>query len=893
MKLLIPATVSLFSFATAADLADLPEVVDFNDHVQPILSENCYHCHGPDSSTREPKKNPLRLDREEFAFLERPDGKPSIIKGDSEASEVIKRIIHKDPDFVMPTPASHKKPLKEHEVALLRKWINQGAPYEEHWAFIPPAKPEVPSSSWGNNALDKFIAVKHEEQGLEANKPAEASRLFRRLTFDLTGLPPAPAEVEKFMQASAQERQELLKSTIEQLLKSQGYAEHFGRHWLDAARYADTHGIHIDNHRAIWPYRDWVIDAFRQNMPFDQFTIEQLAGDLLPSPTLEQKIATGFNRCLPTTGEGGAIDEEYRVIYATDRVATTSAVWLGLTTACAACHDHKFDPVSQKDFYALSAFFRNGMMKPMDKNSATHPPSIFAPLKQDRARWNTVDSELVKVNKAHKQRAIDARPSYEKWVENVDASTLEAKAADPDVWLPLAIKNEKLSGLINNENKVWPYKGRTTKVPEIGLVPELGGINLDLGQTASFQARDQVTFGGYLRFEGSPSGAVISKLNQDYNYRGWDIWFSNGKLGVHIIEKWPENAIKAMINTSLPQKKWFHFMVTYDGKASPDKSLNFYIDGKRVSATYHNKSKVKTIANKVPLRLGARHPNTRLQGKVAMHDFRFFRSLLTEPEISNAGQKTSVHDLLAIAPDKRTEKENNDLYAYFLQKIDSESLALNAKREEIKKSKKQMSNRGSMTLISQEKKGQAHAHILDRGEYSLRKDKVLAAIPEIFQTAPAGEGQSRKDLAEWLVSEKNPLTARVTVNRIWYYFFGRGIVETTEDFGIMGARPTHPELLDFLAMEFMESGWDIQHIIRLIVGSATYQLSDQVTSSNREKDPTNLYLSRSPRHRLEAEQIRDMALSASGLLVNKFGGPPAKPYQPEGIWEAVAMNQSN
>ena len=386
----------------------LPGKVTFNAHIQPILSEKCYLCHGPDAGTREPKKSPLRLDSDEFAFEERGNGSPVIIKGKPEESLMIQLMKETDPEKRMPPPKSHKT-LSEREIALVAKWIEQGAEYEPHWAFIPPkppALPQVQRQDWVANPIDAFTLAKMEEVGLSPNPEQASHRLLRRIYFDVIGLPPTPREVIGFVQAHAKDPEQAIHDVLDRLFQSPAYGEQQARLWLDAARYADTHGIHIDNYREIWPYRDWVIGSFNQNMPFDQFTVEQLAGDMLPQATLDQKIATGFNRCLPTTGEGGSIAEEVLAMYATDRVNTTFGVWQGLTVGCAECHDHKFDPISQKDFYQIAAFFRNTTMSALDKNNGKHPPNIFVPKLEDRDSFYRLDKdiwELEKITEAEKR----------------------------------------------------------------------------------------------------------------------------------------------------------------------------------------------------------------------------------------------------------------------------------------------------------------------------------------------------------------------------------------------------------------------------------------------------------------------------------------------------------
>ena len=389
----------------------LPEEISFNEHVQPILSEYCYHCHGPDAGTREPKEAPLRLDRVEDAFLPRDDGQPVILKGNPADSLLVKRLHDKDPDSIMPPPKSHKT-MNPREIALLERWIEQGAEYEPHWSFAQVKKPEPPDAGadWAANPIDRFVAEKLAAAGLKPNPPEDAARFYRRLHLDLTGLPPAPEAIEAFKKSYASNPQNAVAAAADELLATTASAEHFARHWLDAARYADTHGIHIDNYRAIWPYRDWVIRAFQANMPWDQFTTEQIAGDLLPDRTLDQHVATGFYRCLATTGEGGAIAEEYDAIYAKDRVETVSAIWLGLTTGCAACHDHKFDPVSTKEFYSLAAFFRNTPMSALDGNKADHPPNVFVPCWRTASVGSRLPRKFQASEKQLAERAAAARP---------------------------------------------------------------------------------------------------------------------------------------------------------------------------------------------------------------------------------------------------------------------------------------------------------------------------------------------------------------------------------------------------------------------------------------------------------------------------------------------------
>ena len=883
--------------ATAAVTAPdpLPTEISFNEHIQPILSEYCSHCHGPDSGTREPKDAPLRLDRVEDAFVLRDNGQPVIVKGRPAESELIKRIHSADPDSVMPPPASHKT-LKPRETALLERWIEQGAPYEAHWAFAPvkQAAPPAAGDGWAANPIDRFVAAKLDEAGLKPNPPEDPSRFHRRLTFDLTGLPPEPAATDGFVKAFAANPQNAVEAEADRLLATTASAEHFARHWLDAARYADTHGIHIDNYRAIWPYRDWVVRAFQANLPWDQFTIEQIAGDLLPQPTLDQRVATGFSRCLPTTGEGGAIGEEYDAIYAKDRVDTMSAVWLGLTTGCASCHDHKFDPVTMKEFYQLAAFFRNTPMSSLDGNNAEHPPNVFVPLMEDRARWEALDGEIAAVGKQLAERKAKARPDFDQWLAAASVAPDRTIDSTLALHLPLAESEGPLRGSADGQPREWPTELRRIDGP-LGKAPVVSENPMELGDLASFSRGDRVTYGGFVRITGTPSGAVVARMNPAEAYRGWDFWLEQGRPGSHVVDSWDKAANKTVANAALKPGEWHHVMITFDGTKAGHQAHAVHVNGKKVASTTYPNTVGGTLETKVPLRLGERQGGeSKLSGgEVALQDFRFYRRLLNPQEIASLANTAMLARVAATPPDQRTPGQIDSLYGYYISNIDAPSRDLGTRLDALKSEQTAIRARGSVSLVMAEKPGEATAHILNRGVYSDKGESVGAGTPAVLPPLPADAPKNRLGLARWLTDPTNPLPTRVTVNRVWYQLFGTGIVETTEDFGIMGARPSHPRLLDWLAAEFIASKWNHRQMVRLMVSSATYRQSGAASPEKLEKDPANRLLARGPRVRLDAEPIRDLALAASGLLHAKVGGPPVKPYQPEGIWEAVAMPQSN
>lgn len=873
----------------------LPEQVSFNDHIQPILSEYCYHCHGPDSATRVPKNEPLRLDRTAEALANRASGKPVIIKGDPAGSLLMQLVRATDPTEVMPPPKSHKT-LTPRDIALLERWIQQGAEYQAHWSLIPPVKPAVPETAavWATNPIDSFIADRLEQENFKPNPAETPRRFYRRLHFDLTGLPPAPAAVDAFEQAAAVDYQKAVEAASDELLASTAAAEHQARIWLDAARYADTHGIHIDNYRAIWPYRDWVIRAFQQNLRWDRFTIEQLAGDLLPEPTLDQIVATGFSRCMPTTGEGGAIAEEYEAIYAKDQVDTVSAVWLGLTTGCASCHDHKFDPIPTRDFYSFSAFFRNTTMGAMDGNNAEHPPNVFVPAAADRVRWEAIPKEQETATASLKQRAVQAKPEFEQWLATATPPTAADADADLAFHLPLTETDGPIHGNAEGKALDWntPFERRDGPLGKAILVQT---ATQDLGDLAAFGRGDAVSYGAYIYVEGTPNGAVIARMNVPQNFRGWDLWLEAGHIASHVIDQWPGSANKIISPEPLAPGQWHHVMFTFDGTQPSPQALSLYINGRKVKHVAQAEALGANPTASVPLRLGSRSDGSgRLTGVVGLQDFRFYRRLLSAEEIAALGGNGGVGRILALPAAERTPQQREALFQYYLDGIDAPSKDLRAKVAALGGEQQAIRSRGSVSLVMQERpNSEAIAHVLIRGVYSAKGEKVTANVPEALPPLPENAPHNRLGLAQWLVSRGNPLTARVTVNRFWQQCFGNGLVESASDFGVTGARPSHPRLLDWLAVEFMDSGWDARHMLRLIVTSATYRQAADIAPDKLERDPFNALLSRGPRNRLDAEAIRDLALASSGLLAPDVGGPPVKPYQPEGIWEAVAMKESN
>ncbi len=874
------------------NLTALPEVISFNEHIQPILSEYCYHCHGPDASTRRPDKEPLRLDIEAEAFKIRKFGSPVMIKGEPDESYLMELLKSTDKSEVMPPKESHKV-MKPQEIALIEKWIQQGAKYEGHWSYQRVIRNDPPKNDWSQKPIDGFVYEKLVQAGLKPNKPEDARRFHRRLSFDLTGLPPEPTATDAFVAAYAKNPDAAVSAEADRMLETIASAEHFARHWLDAARYADTHGIHIDNYRAIWPYRDWVVRAFHQNMKWDQFTTEQLAGDMLPNRTLDQHVATGFLRSLATTGEGGAIGEEYNAIYATDRVDTMSGIWLGLTASCASCHDHKFDPFSTKEFYQFTAFFRNNTMSALDGNKADHPPTVFVPSPENNGKsaqpLKDLDGKIAARRKA-------AEGDYKKWL----ATAGQTKAPAPDstlaIHLPLTDSEGNIKGMVDGQPKEWKAAPARIDGP-LGKAITVSGNDIPLGDIGNFSVGDQVSYGGFIRIDGNTSkvtGAVIAKMDPANGHRGWDLWLDGGRPGAHVVGTWPTAGNKLVSPTPLTPGTWHHVMLVFDGKLTGAQATSLYVDGKQVAASPEPNTVSGTLNTKVPLRLGSRDGgDSKLSGNVALQDFRFYKRKLSESEIALIASNKSISSLAAIPAASRTPAQNTALFEHFITAVDAPSIEL--LREKAKLNAESAGDaKGSASLVFEEKKGEEpFAHVLERGSYTAKGEKVFPNTPAMLPSMPADAPKNRLGLAKWLNDPKNPLPPRVTMNRLWANFFGVGIVETAGDFGIMGARPTHPKLLDWLAAEFVTSGWDYRHMAKTIATSYAYRQAGTVTPEKLEKDYSNTLISRGPRLRLDAEQIRDLSLAASGSLSPKVGGAPVKPYQPEGVWEAVAMKESN
>ena len=880
----------LIAFASLAAAAESPS---FNKDIRSILVENCFSCHGADSGSR---KADLRLDQRDAAIES-----GAIAPGDPDSSVMLDRIFSDDPEEVMPPP-SLKKVLTSEQKELLKRWIAEGAEYEPHWSFIPPQRPEPPAvknETWVRNPIDRFVLARLEAEGLTPAAEADRRVLARRLALDITGLPPEPAVVDAFV---ADPHPDAYDRLVDTMLSSLEWGEHRGRHWLDYARYADTHGIHFDNYREMWTYRQWVVNAFNRNMPFDQFTILQLAGDLVsnhgpdatPDQILDNRIASGFNRCNMTTNEGGIIDEEYIVLYARDRTETTSAVWLGLTTGCAVCHDHKFDPFTQKEFYELSAFFNNTTQAARDGNIQDTPPILPVPKLEDRSRFAALEKELPSAKTAVESRKTAAKPEFESWIKAATPAIV-AKSLPQDtplVDLPLDEgQGSTTRVLLAGKQTELPLTPTTTWQAGPNGMPAilLDGKAGELAGSGDFEHDQAFSVTFWVRVPANDSSyAVISRMDDANAFRGWDVWVQGRRIAMHLVHSYPDDALKVVAKNQLKADTWTLVSVTYDGSGKAE-GVKIYYDGKlqEKPQVENNKFKKNTIRTEVPLVIGGRAKGATAHA-VGLASLSLWGRSLSAGEIEGISRAQTIAEIVKLPAEERVQA-GGTLYSWWLATFDEPFKAATADVAKFDAEMAEIRKHGTVAHVMHEKAEMAKAFVLNRGEYDKRGDEVEANTPDVLPPLPDHLPKNRLGLAQWLLLQDHPLTSRVTVNRFWQEVFGTGLVRSSGDFGITGELPSHPELLDWLAIEFIESGWDVKKLFRLMVTSAAYRQSAAATPEKLTKDSANRLLSRGPRFRMDAEMVRDHALAASGLLVKQIGGPSVKPYQPDGVWEAVSM----
>ena len=862
--------------------------IDFGRDIRPILSDKCFFCHGPDEEERKAK---LRLDLKADAFAMK-DGVAAFVAGDLEKSEAWHRILSKDADEVMPPPEVHK-PLSDREKDLIRRWIESGADWTEHWSFIAPEKSEAPAVAQSHrnevaNPIDAFILAEVGAKKFIPSELADRRTLIRRITFDLTGLPPTLEEVDAFL---ADESPDAYEKVVDRLLASSHFGERMALMWLDAARYGDTSVMHADGPRDMWPWRDWVVNAFNENQPYDQFSIEQIAGDLIPNATNPQIVASGFNRNHPSSDEGGAIAEELRVSYVADRVKTTANVWLGLSMECAQCHDHKYDPISHKEYFQFYAYFNNTADPGMQTRKGNQAPvtEVVTELEEDKLK--AIETKLTEQQKSAteaKQKALATKPATGK---NEPAADLANRLKHLKHFYTLDNAGGRiLIDAVGNGDAQGPRAIVKNDKGRYGTAIKLDGERyFDAGDFTEIDNKSRFTLSAWIKLESANGGgAILAKMNEAQSHRGFDLWIQGGKPGIHLINKWPSNAVKVISKEALTPGQWQHVAVTYSG-AGTYESVAIYIDGKPVETTNEGKKLTGTIKTDVPFRFGGRSSGGQVKAEV--DEVQFYNRDLKPNEIA-----WTMNDLALEATETLAAKRD----ATQRKIVESQILGmnrdyLNARTAslETKKEKKQLLSGKVTTMVMRDNPPaeMRKTYILDRGMYDAPKEDeeilpgVPAALPPLHADAPA----NRLTLANWLFSDEHPLTSRVAVNQLWQLFFSHGIVRTPADFGAQGEFPTHPELLDWLAVDFRESGWDMKRMIRQIVLSRTYRQSSHLGPEDIERDPENRLLARAPRHRLPAEMIRDNALALSGQLVKTAGGPGVKPYQPPGLWAEVGL----
>ncbi|GAB4000366.1 hypothetical protein GCM10028807_53110 [Spirosoma daeguense] len=953
---------------------NLPEKVDYNLHVKPILSDRCFACHGPDQAKQQAG---LRLDTPEGAYEAlAKSGHKAIVPGNLANSELAHRILSTDPDLMMPTPESNLA-LTMEEKALLLRWIEQGAEYKEHWSLIAPTMPEVPiikDDKWIENDIDRFILAKQQEKKLSHTTEADKTTLIRRVTLDLTGLPPTPAEVDAFL---ADKSPKAYENVVNRLLANPHFGERQAVEWLDVARYADTHGYQDDGLRTMWPYRDWVIRAFNRNLSFDRFITWQLAGDLLPNPNRDQLIATAFNRNHQQSQEGGIVDEEYRTEYVADRANTFGKAMLGLTVECARCHDHKYDPISQKDYYSLYAFFNSNNERGQIPYNGEAAPTITLTTPETDAKLNYIRQQLTPIQQKLNPNRPDYQKRYTHWltqastraISSTDSGLLahytfdEADRTDISAYVKEQNEKKKLENELKKkqeeaekkklalagkkdvapkkEEKKEPPKRKTKeelwkdprnafansvndtiparlggdpdKVPyavsgrfgKARFLPGDSYIQLP-GDFAAFEQNEPFTLSSW--FNLAKSNMALTLMGRTTGpmdgQRGYQLdLLADGRLKLTFSHVWPSNAIDIESVDKVPVRQWFQVAFTYDGSGQAS-GFTLYLNG--------NPVKTKTVADKLihstvwgkdrthwaqhSFYVGRMHDN--FYKDFAVDELRIYKRCLTPLEMPKlAGKPDALQTALRTPVANRTPAQRSGLYTYYVTTQDATYRVDFAKAMKLRGEQIMLYTNSDQVMVMEERKTPRETHLLKRGAYDAPGEVVTPAVLHSLKPLDKSMPQNRLGLAQWLLSPENPLFSRVMVNRFWQQYFGQGLAKNSDDFGNQGALPSHPELLDYLAVKFRETGgpshgWNTKAIHKMIVMSATYRQSSTAPEKAREADPDNLFLTRGPSYRMSAEQVRDIALAASGLLNQRIGGRSVHPYQPNGIWEALATRNT-
>ncbi|MEC9476923.1 MAG: DUF1553 domain-containing protein [Planctomycetota bacterium] len=886
LQQLLPQIWLLFLAASLASLSSPllnahtdSDEIDYVGTILPILSDRCYPCHGPDGNAR---KAQLRLDLRSFAISERSDGAP-IVPGNPQASLMLERLRAEDPEDQMPPPES-KLEVTAAEIELLERWIEQGAKFDRHWAFVapdPPDLPEVSAETWSKHPIDRFVIAQLEREGLSPSQMADPQTLARRASFLLTGLAPPLESLDSFLADSSEGAWD---RWIDQLLASPAFGEQMATHWLDIARYADSYGYQSDVHRQMWQWRDWVIDAFNSNLPHDQFITEQIAGDLLEEPTSDQQLATAFQRLHRQTNEGGSVEEEYRIEYIADRTQTFSTAFLGLTFECARCHDHKFDPIQQREYYALSAFFsgidESGLYSHFTAAVPTPALTLFDQQDNDRiveltAAVNHADEHLSEVSGTR-------REAFDLWQQQQEDSYPPPFFTDVTGHFSF---DEIIDGTC--QNKVDP--AHPAKVPgNLALSEGVSGKAIQLtgddalgfGGLGAYSRNDPFTISLWIRSEHHLERAVIlhrSRAWTDAGSQGYQLLIEEGHLSAALIHFWPGDAIAVSTVDRIEPGRWTHVVFSYDGSSRAD-GIQLWLDGVRAEIEIVRDHLRSPITGGGPyFAIGERfRDNGFKDGQV--DEMHILNRSISEAEVRKLFSQ--VRD-----PQAEFQAEEDEIYSWWLLAVDEESRAARTALATARKALSGFLDSKPKIMVMEEMARKRPTHLLGRGRYDAPGERVEPDVPEVLPPLPPGVVKDRLTLARWLVSPEHPLTARVAVNRLWQLAFGTGLVSTSEDFGTQGARPSHPQLLDHLALDFIESGWNVKRMLRKILTSSTWLQSSNCSAALLENDPMNRLLARGPSTRMSAEMVRDHALQASGLLVDRIGGPSVLPYQPPGLWQ--------
>lgn len=857
------------------------EPIRFNRDVRPILSDKCFACHGPDSANRAAD---LRLDVRDIAVKPASSDSAAIVPGKPEASLLLQRITAASDDEVMPPPHAKLGRLTQAEIEILRRWIAEGAEYQPHWAFLPvepvrvPTAPaDLPPGIEERNEIDRIVFAGLRERQLIPQPSAERHTLIRRLYFDLTGLPPKPAEIQAFINDSDPQAYEKL---VDRLLETPHYGERMAADWLDVARYADSYGFQVDREREMWPYRDWVINAFNQNLPWDQFVTWQLAGDLLPNPTDEQRLATAFNRLHQQEAEGGSVEEEYRVNYVNDRVLTFGTAFLGLTLECSRCHDHKFDPITQREFYQFFAFF--------DDIDEAGLYSYFTPSAPTPTMWLLDDHQKQQhAAAADKLRAAEAaiidhtkqrQPAFDAWLAS--QPQLDSTIPGEVLHLPFEERNAegKFPSLVG-ENLTATSSGENTPVPgKVGQGLLLTGDHAVTTTVGNFHRYEPFTVSLWLQTPDVKDRAVVfhrSRAWTDAASRGYELLIVDGRLQWSLIHFWPGDAISIQTTEPLPTKEWAQVTVTSDGSGRAS-GLRIFINGQSSETNVirdHLKKDI-TGGGGDTIAIGERFRDRGFKGG-QVDEFRVWNRALTDLEVAEVFNPGTLAKKLTadLSEDQRAKWQQ-----YYLARFDEQYQSLQSELQSARKVQSELADSAREIMVMEELAEPKTAYILKRGEYNLRGDAVEPGTPASLLPFPEDQPRNRLGLAKWLTDPQHPLLARVTVNRVWQSLFGRGLVKTAEDFGSQSERPEYPELIDWLAGRLIHSHWNLKDLVKTIVMSHTYQQHSLASPTVMADDPENIWLARGPRFRLPAEMIRDNALVASGLLIDTLGGPPVRTY---------------